>query len=93
MIAKSLSSWSELGALSHSARLASGNSFPMTGVTSKDLNWFRMPVNFSGELFDDLKSVGGSFMEPVGPFSSTTTLAGDFLVWADVCEFKVTLSA
>ena len=50
MIAKSLSSSSEFGALSHSARLASGNSFPITGVTSNDLNWSRKPVDFNGVL-------------------------------------------
>ena len=50
MIAKSRISSSELGALSHSAKSASGNSLPMTGVTSKDLNCSRIPSSFNGSL-------------------------------------------
>lgn len=50
VIARSLSSSSELGALSHSTRLALGNSRPMTGVESKDSYASRTPVVFRGSL-------------------------------------------
>lgn len=48
VIARSLSSSSELGALNHSATFASGNSFPITGVTSNDLNWSSTPFSSRG---------------------------------------------
>ena len=48
VIAKSRSKSSELGAFNHSARLASGNSLPMTRVISKNLNWSRIPVSPQG---------------------------------------------
>jgi len=48
VMARSRSSSSELGALSQSTSLASGNSRPMTGVTSKDRCGSRTPDNWSG---------------------------------------------
>lgn len=51
MIAKSRMSSSEFGASSHSLRFPSMNSFPMIGVTSKDLYWSRTPLSFKGSLW------------------------------------------
>lgn len=61
MIARSLRSSSEFGALSHSTKLAVGNSRPMTGVESNDSYPSRAP--------DSLKGCGSSVntdLEPEG---------------------------
>lgn len=50
VIASSLSSSSALGARSQSTKWASGNSLPITGVTSKELNWSRIPVGLRGSI-------------------------------------------
>lgn len=70
VIARSRMSSSELGALSHSFKLASGNSFPITGVTSNDLNWSRAPLSCNG-------SFGGTY-------SSATTFVGAVMVAVSV---------
>lgn len=68
VIARSLSSSSELGALNHSATLASGNSFPITGVTSNDLNWSSTP--FSSRGFGYWVLVGVSGLDDVCPLTA-----------------------
>ena len=48
VMAKSRINSSALGALSHSTRLALGNSRPMMGVTSKCSYWSRIPESLRG---------------------------------------------
>ena len=52
-MARSRSNSSELGACSHSFKLASGNSRPMTGVTSKEWKGSREPLSVKGSLCKD----------------------------------------
>lgn len=53
MIARSRSNSSELGACSHSFKLAAGNSRPMTGVTSNDSKESKELLSFKGSLCKD----------------------------------------
>lgn len=50
VMARSRSSSSEFGASNHCFKLASGNSRPMTVVTSNELNWSNAPLSLSGSL-------------------------------------------
>ena len=50
VIARSRSSSSGLEALSHSAKSTFSNSLTMTGFTSKESYWLRVPFNFKGSL-------------------------------------------
>jgi hypothetical protein len=50
LIARSLRSSSAFGELIHSTRSASGNSVPMTGVMSMDLNWSSDLEDLRGSL-------------------------------------------
>ena len=90
VMAKSLISSSELGALSHSASLASGNSLPMTGVTSKDLNSLRTPLSCNGGLRDawcvDSRVSFASPWETALPLETASPLV-------EACSFALPLEA
>lgn len=77
VMARSRSNLSELGACSHSFKLAVGNSRPMTVVTSKDSKESREPLSFKGSLCRDGLTAGVvSFTIGTSRVVALSTIAG-----------------